>query len=201
MDINIFRPSVGGWLERKLSDVEMNHLWECVADQSPISMKPYLAAQNYDSRLLEDKNDLFFKNVLGPLCDVFGSELGNMGDRIIETWKPYKLNEMWVNYQKEGEFIPNHQHPGIYSFVVWMKIPYNHKEQNKDNKSSAKFISTFQMCYSTVTGQTRCSNYNLGPEYEGTMLLFPSQMMHQVYPFYNCKETRISISGNISFDF
>jgi Rps23 Pro-64 3,4-dihydroxylase Tpa1-like proline 4-hydroxylase len=39
--------------------------------------------------------------------------------------------------------------------------------------------------------------YEMNPEVEGTMLFFPSKMMHQVHPFYNCDEDRISISGNI----
>ena len=32
---------------------------------------------------------------------------------------------------------------------------------------------------------------------EGVILLFPSRLRHQVYPFYNCDKERISISGNI----
>ena len=35
---------------------------------------------------------------------------------------------------------------------------------------------------------------------EGTILFFPSQLQHTVYPFYNCEEDRISISGNIGFN-
>jgi hypothetical protein len=198
--INIVRPSTGGWIEKKLSDVEINHLWNCIGSKSSVSMKPYLAGQNSDSRRLDDKDNLFFINVLSPLCDIFGQEFGNMGGRIIETWKPYRISDMWVNYQKEGEFIPSHSHPGIYSFAVWMKIPTDHKEQNKNNTSNTKNISSFQMCYSTVTGQTHCTNYKLSADYEGTMLFFPSQLMHQVYPFYNCKEDRISIAGNVTFD-
>ena len=39
--------------------------------------------------------------------------------------------------------------------------------------------------------------YKLSSKDEGSMLFFPSQLKHQVHPFYNCDETRISISGNI----
>ena len=34
-------------------------------------------------------------------------------------------------------------------------------------------------------------------EVEGKMVLFPSSLKHCVYPFFECDETRISISGNI----
>ena len=43
-------------------------------------------------------------------------------------------------------------------------------------------------------------NYELGKNYEGKMLFFPSKLRHEVFPFYNCEEDRISISGNIFID-
>ena len=38
----------------------------------------------------------------------------------------------------------------------------------------------------------------MSKEMEGTILFFPSELKHTVYPFYNCEEDRISISGNIA---
>ena len=35
---------------------------------------------------------------------------------------------------------------------------------------------------------------------EGCMLLFPSLLQHQVYPFYENDGYRISVSGNLCFD-
>ena len=32
---------------------------------------------------------------------------------------------------------------------------------------------------------------------EGMMVMFPSKLKQQVFPFYNCKEERVSISGNL----
>ena len=37
----------------------------------------------------------------------------------------------------------------------------------------------------------------MSPKFEGTMLFFPSQLHHCVYPFYDCKEDRVTVSGNI----
>jgi len=37
----------------------------------------------------------------------------------------------------------------------------------------------------------------LCPEDEGRMLFFPAWLKHQVFPFYECEEERITISGNI----
>ena len=33
-----------------------------------------------------------------------------------------------------------------------------------------------------------------------SMVLFPAELIHTVYPFYNCDEDRISIAGNIGLD-
>ena len=46
-------------------------------------------------------------------------------------------------------------------------------------------------------GEFSNAEYKLGKEFEGTMLLFPSKLVHEVHPFYNCEEDRISVSGNI----
>ena len=40
-------------------------------------------------------------------------------------------------------------------------------------------------------------NFPMDPSMEGKMLLFPSKLMHCVYPFYNCEEPRISVAGNV----
>ena len=42
--------------------------------------------------------------------------------------------------------------------------------------------------------------YRMNPDREGTLLFFPSELDHQVYPFYDCDEERISVSGNITMD-
>ena len=40
----------------------------------------------------------------------------------------------------------------------------------------------------------------LSPEDEGRMLFFPAWLRHMVYPFYECEEERITISGNIDLN-
>ena len=113
------------------------------------------------------------------------------------------MQKLWVNYQKENEFNPLHDHTGIYSFVIWMKIPTNHFEQNKNPislDSNSHKISVFDFQYTDMLGSIRNYAYEMSPKVEGTMLFFPSQLKHQVYPFYNCKDTRITISGNVSLD-
>ena len=192
-----------GWLEYKLDQTELNYLWSCVNDQEVKKSWSHNLAGNIDSSfLLKDKNNWFFNNTLINLVDSYGESFENLGKKVAvfsddEKLLQYAMNSWWVNYQKQSEFNPSHNHTGIYSFVIWLKIPYEYDEQNKDNKSNAKEKGNFSFHHIDILGENSCTSYKLGKEYEGTMLFFPSKLSHEVFPFYNCEEERISISGNI----
>ena len=202
-DVKVIRPPVLGWLEKKLSDKEMDYLWRCI-DNKKESHSQYLAGNISESFLLIDRSDWFFLNTLTPLCKLYREEFQNIGEDIPVNQKhPYFLHKFWVNYQKQTEFNPIHNHTGVYSFVVWMKIPTKHDEQNKNPislKANTRVISTFQFSYLNIIGNRKTYNYQMNPEVEGTLVFFPANLDHQVYPFYNCDEERISISGNISLN-
>ena len=198
--VKAVRPDNFGWLEKKLSDKEMEYLWKCV-DNRGKSKKSKLAGQIHESNYLTDKGDWFWQHTLQPLCVDYYKEFGNLGSNIpVNQSHPYYLSSFWVNYQKQNEFNPLHDHTGVYSFVIWMKIPTNHFQQNKNPislKSNTHLISTFQFHFLNILGQMRPYVYEMNPEMEGTILFFPAKLKHLVYPFYNCDEDRISISGNI----
>ena len=199
-DARVIHPHNYGWLEKKLSDNEMEYLWECIDDRKN-SFKHNLAGQIHESNTLTDKSDWFWINTLKPLCKEYYEAFGNLGSNIpVNQNHPYILNSFWVNYQKQGEFNPLHDHGGVYSFVIWMKIPTKHFEQNENPislKSNTHVISAFQFQYTNILGKIQPYDYEMNPEMEGTILFFPSQLKHCVYPFYKCDEDRISISGNI----
>jgi len=116
---------------------------------------------------------------------------------------PYILNDLWVNLQAKGEFNPNHCHSGVMSFVIWVDIPYNiEDEMNLANvKSSiAPLASCFSFTYSNILGNASTHVIAVDKTYQGKMIMFPSKLMHCVYPFYTSDNYRVSISGNISFD-
>ena len=60
-------------------------------------------------------------------------------------------------------------------FVVWMKIPTKHSEQNKNPislKSNTHVISAFQFQYTNILGKMCPYTYEMSPEMEGTILFF-----------------------------
>tara|TARA_B100000131_G_scaffold67618_1_gene63923 strand:- start:10 stop:687 length:678 start_codon:yes stop_codon:yes gene_type:complete len=201
-EIKICTPKLShGWLEYKLNTQEMNYVWKCI-DTKLGKVNDKLAGNITGSFSLEDKNDWFFNNTLTPLINSYENTFENLGRKVADysdgnTPIQYAMNTWWINYQKQYEFNPSHNHRGVYSFVIWMKIPYEYEEQNKDNKSNAKARGTFVFEYTNLLGELVSTDYKLGKKHEGTMVLFSSKLKHQVYPFYNCEEERISVSGNI----
>ena len=202
-EIKVIHPPVSGWLEKKLSDKEMEYLWKCI-DNRKGSHKSKLAGQIHESNVLVDKSNWFFINTLKPLLTKYGEEFNNLGKGApVNQPHPYHLRSWWVNYQKQGEFNPPHDHGGVYSFVIWMKVPTKHFEQNKNPislKSNTHLISAFQFHFLNILGNHESYVYEMNPDKEGTMLFFPAKLQHCVHPFYNCDEDRISISGNIALN-
>ena len=198
--IKAVRPPALGWLEKKLSDQEMDYLWRCIGNKKG-DHRSELAGNISESHLLRDRGDWFWINTLKPLCAKYKEEFHNLGDDVALSGKhPYFLGSWWVNYQNQHEFNPIHRHGGVYSFVIWMKMPTHYKDQQRlpiSLNSNNKSISNFEFVYTDLCGKIRNWDYEMCPELEGTLVFFPSDLNHQVYPFYNCSEERISISGNI----
>lgn len=102
----------------------------------------------------------------------------------------------WINVQKRYEYIPSHTHDGVLAYVIWIKIPFDVNEERKKNETT----SCFSFVYNDILGKTRTMSIPVSKEMEGTIMMFPSSLMHQVYPFYTTDDVRISISGMIAFD-
>lgn len=113
---------------------------------------------------------------------------------------PFKLNDLWVNFQKKHEFNPPHYHSGICSFVIWMQIPYNLSDEDKMFSARTNETSRFGFLYTNSLGQITNKSLSVCKDYEGIMCMFPSNLIHYVNPFYTSDEYRISISGNIFLD-
>tara|TARA_R110000868_G_C10815501_1_gene758195 strand:+ start:60 stop:671 length:612 start_codon:yes stop_codon:yes gene_type:complete len=105
----------------------------------------------------------------------------------------FKLGAAWFNHQKKHEFIPIHVHDGVYSFVVWLDIPY----KIEDELSAGEYASCFQFVYTSTLGRPMTQTLPIGKEWVGKILLFPSKLQHLVYPFFTSNGTRVSLSGNI----
>tara|TARA_R110000737_G_scaffold111493_1_gene144454 strand:+ start:123 stop:710 length:588 start_codon:yes stop_codon:yes gene_type:complete len=112
--------------------------------------------------------------------------------------RPLYLHSLWVNYMKKHEFNPPHDHTGVLSFIIFVKIPYNLKEEenqfpitNLQHTSKLGFLNTLS------DGSIKLKVIDVDKSYEGKMLMFPSAQLHEVFPFYTSDDYRITVSGNL----
>ena len=193
----------------KLPDFVMNRLWEYV-DKAVKTNNHTLAGNITKSMYLEDEDNWFEKEVLQTIIPQYMDPkfIGidahmNAVKTQTEMHDELVMNSFWVNFQNKHEFNPVHNHGGVFSFVIWMKIPTDYREQRQIpfvKNSNSPQASDFQFSYSDILGQHQVLNVEMDKTREGWMVVFPAQLKHQVYPFYNSDETRISISGNLSLD-
>lgn len=110
----------------------------------------------------------------------------------------FKLGQLWVNYQSKYDFNPSHIHSGVFSFVIWVKIPYDWEEERKMYpKTNGNETAAFYFTYNSPMGGQDAHYINLDPEWEWSMVFFPARLYHGVNPFYTSDDQRISISGNV----
>ena len=201
MDFKLF-PNTGV-IQSRLDDKTMNRLKSYIKNKKNKS-KTNLAGNISDSFSLEDKDNWFFNNVLMPLIGKYSEEdLKSIIKSPLTENCAFTLSELWVNMQNKYEFNPLHHHAGVFSFVVWVKIPSSHKKEKKlkfIKESNTPASNTFEFLYTSILGTIVAEKYYLEPEDEGRIILFPAHMPHQVYPFYLSNKKRISISGNIKLN-
>ena len=158
------------------------------------------------SVFIEDKDNIFYENVLKELSEyMFFRNWENYFYSHVANTTPhpvFKLNKIWVNYQKKHEFNPLHFHSeGMgYSFVVFMKIPTNWEEQHAlpfSANSNTPRASDFEFVWPLASDKLSKHAFPLSSEDEGRILFFPAWLEHQVFPFYGTEEDRVTISGNI----
>jgi len=198
-----------GVVEGQLPEGVVANLWSMIeeAREEPDDMKPELAGNISSSIRLDGSSPLleeFMSELLPSFIDKHVESYGSPWRVVMKEGKSLNLNSFWVNFQKKHEFNPPHDHGGVYSFVIWMQIPTSFAEQRKlpvcIESNADNLISNFAFSYTNTLGKVSTFAYNMEKEAEGYMVMFPAQMLHQVFPFYESDGERISISGNINIE-
>ena len=113
------------------------------------------------------------------------------------TLKSFQIIKSWIVRQFKYEYNPIHYHSGHISGVGYLKVPNNLGETSQKNKkvnNNGKLIliDGSKKLFSSPT-------YTITPKV-GDFYLFPSYLMHTVYPFSNSDEERRSVSFNARID-
>ncbi len=118
---------------------------------------------------------------------------------IMSSSLPLYLDTAWVNFQHKYEFNPSHNHEGVLSFVIWIDIPYTTDDETLANPGANSNIvcsGNFEFQYTDILGQIRSYKIPCNNDMNNTILIFPSKMVHCVYPFFSTDKYRVSVSGN-----
>lgn len=119
-----------------------------------------------------------------------------------KEYSKFDIENIWVNFQKKYEYNPIHDHSGVFSFVIWVKIPYNLEEELKHESAvnaNNPTTSMFNFHFTSHMGRISSLSLPVDKNWEGKMILFPANLAHSVNPFYTSDEYRISLAGNIKW--
>ena len=106
----------------------------------------------------------------------------------------YVMTALWINYQKQNDFNPPHDHDGKLSFVIYLQIPDELKKENASYKGKSCGPGGIQFVYGD--GPRDCVTYQSFMPEENDMYIFPAWLKHWVAP-YKSDCIRISVSGNV----
>ena len=162
--------------------------------------------KNRDKDFVPDDNFIRYQNYIGkccctkPLTDLWANNqyLTENCNLVIDT--------SWANFQKKYEFNPPHIHSGLFSWIIFVKIPYDLKNEENyylsDHLTQASKLNFIypKPIFHGGRGDVGHAVLNVDKSYEGKILVFPAELMHSVNPFYTSDEYRITVSGNVIFN-
>ena len=182
-------------LKLKITD----EFFELLKKESEASVKEELSYTHRLAGIIQKEYKLRDLKIIQP----FMKDLVNIYDQVWDKWrnsdKPsknkYLIKAMWVNYQRQHEFNPPHDHSDDLSFIVYLKIPKEIKEEYDNYKGKASGPGGISFIYGE--GNRQAITYQAHFPEEKDLFIFPAWIKHYVAPFYS-DVTRISVSGNIS---
>ena len=190
--IRPFSPTIGKYkIQGNLVDILNNHIDEILKDENKIEQlyhgKELAGEIKYEIKLTKDfLNTHMYEILKGYVFNFIKSSLN-------KEIKKFDLKSSWAVCQFESDYNPIHWHDGHISGVMYTKMPNDlgssYKNENKNGRISFIHGST-QFLVSSV--------YDVKPEV-GDLFIFPSYMMHTVYPFFSDQERR-SVSFNAFID-
>ena len=143
--------------------------------------------------LYAQQNSLIFSQIISSFRNQTWKDKNNFD---VKEHFDLNIDRIWLNSGSNTSYSPVHIHSGIFSFIVYVSIPYTFEEECKLNKGieddknlngCTEFIDNF--FYTNI-------KVAVDKSAEGSCFLFPAWVPHVVYPFKS-KGRRVTISGNL----
>tara|TARA_B100000029_G_scaffold285787_1_gene279570 strand:- start:182 stop:847 length:666 start_codon:yes stop_codon:yes gene_type:complete len=184
----------------KIHDTLLEGLIERGKNAIPGSRNKNLAGILGDQRGYSNEDKEWFVKQWQPYVDSYAegalSYIGSKFDNKMHS-KSFQLIDLWINYMKENEYNPQHNHNGQLSWVIYLQTP-NLDEEKKAFEGTGLGPGVIGFHYGeSMTPRWAEHTYKYEPQ-EGFGFIFPAQLRHEVFPFKTPGE-RISVSGNLNF--
>lgn len=135
--------------------------------------------------------------VLMPACEQFAQSFHWTAEQ-----RPMTLTDTWVNFQRPGEYFIPHTHKGVFSFALWIRVPFTQAEEaswRESNGKSSRALHAFTFHYTDALGRITPYELPVDRTWERECVVFLGETMHSVTPFYSTDEERIVVSGNVEY--
>jgi len=148
------------------------------------------------------KNEYFLKECFATLASYFIGIAHHYNRHFFgkDPQEEWQLLDLWVNFQRKNEYNPPHNHSGLLSFVIWLKVPFSVEEEMEavqSRKTTNACAANFAFLYNQADGKIAMENIPVDRRFEGVICVFPAAIHHTVYPFTTSDEFRISVAGNL----
>ena len=164
------------------------------AKKAKINYSHKLAGQLKDEIGFPIESKEIILKELAKYLGIYDNCFQQFQNKAYEKKPVYVLSALWINYQRQYEFNPPHDHDGKLSFVLYLDIPDKLVEENRAYIGRSSGPGGIQFLYGD--GARDSITYMSEFPKTGDMFIFPAWLKHWVSPFKSdC--VRISVSGNI----
>lgn len=150
-----------------------------------------LAMNTHDEWNYTSDDITWFSEVIrGKITDYMGIWANHLGQTYNEC--KWVMDSLWINYMKQNDFNPLHDHIGNLSFIIYL----NDVDELRTEKDRFNMTNNGPIPGSLMFCHNDERKYFFPAK--GNMFIFPSNVLHLVVP-YKSDVDRISVSGNIMF--
>ena len=193
-----------GVIEAELDQEDIDYLWKLVHKYSHNAKwegnRLISIEEDFKQFPLNDDDNLFQNNVLRPCTDKYFETYGCPFKQKTTHTHELAFSRFWCRASLDGDYQSIHDHQGIFTFVVWLTVPFEGADERQVQAGFRPEASDFVLVYPDTCGQLQKRNFVLGKGAEGKMLFFPSDINHIVYPHYTTQEYRIALAGDVALN-
>jgi len=146
----------------------------------------------YVFRYLQGITDQWGQRQVSQLLSIPTRETGGTYDKNKMVQGELKLESLWINFSKMGDYNPPHTHSGVLSFVIFCDVPKEIFSVQPD--SNTKHAGNIVFQHGEQMTPLMGTDVFMEP-YNNLMFIFPAKLIHYV-PAYFVDVERISVSGN-----